>query len=77
VLRIAVAGLTLVDYLVHLHHTLAETVLLGRLDRDEPITLCHRPVLGIGSAWGHPRPAYARVLPDPGGTLRMYTWLSA
>jgi hypothetical protein len=75
VLRIAVAGLTLVDYLVHLHHTLAEAVLLGRLRRDEPVRLCHRPALELGPAWNPP--AYARVLPDPGtGRLRLHTWLS-
>ncbi|MFF5229224.1 DUF6182 family protein [Dactylosporangium sp. NPDC000521] len=72
-LWIATAGLSLVDYLVHLHHTVAEAVLLGRLDPDEPLRLLHRPALdpaGLGAA------AYARVLPGPGGALRPYTWLS-
>jgi uncharacterized protein DUF6182 len=72
VLRVAVGGLTLVDYLVHLHHTLAEAVLLGRLRPDEPLRLCHRPSLGTGED----TPAYARVLPEPDG-LRLHTWLSA
>lgn len=77
VLWIAVAGLTLVDYLVHLHHTLAEAVLLGRLRPDEPLRLSHRPTVEADSTWGSP--AYARVLPEPGdtGRLRLHTWLSA
>jgi uncharacterized protein DUF6182 len=77
VLQIAVAGLTLAGYLVHLHHTLAEAVLLGRLRPDEPLRLSHRPTLGTDP----PRdpPAYARALPEPGGTgrLRLHTWLSS
>lgn len=72
-LHMATSGLTLVDYLVHLHHTLAEAVLLGRLRPDEPVRLHHRPELepGLGS------PAYARVLPEPGDDrrLRLHTWL--
>lgn len=77
VLQIAVGGLTLVDYLVHLHHTLAEAVLLGRLRLDEPVRLSHRPSLAIDST--HDPPAYARVLPEPGdtGRLRLHTWLSS
>jgi hypothetical protein len=77
VLRVAVGGLTLVDYLVHLHHTLAEAVLLGRLRPDEPLRLSHRPALGPDPG-GEP-PAYARVLPEPGdtGRLRLHTWLSS
>jgi uncharacterized protein DUF6182 len=74
VVSVAVEGLTLVDYLVHLHHTLAEAVLLGRLRPGEPLRIRHRPALGTDSA----DPAYARVLADPGdpGRLRLYTWLS-
>jgi len=77
VLLVAVGGLTLVDYLVHLHHTLAEAVLLGRLRRDEPLRLSHRPALETDPT--SDPPAYARVLPEPGGTgrLRLHTWLSA
>jgi hypothetical protein len=77
VLWVAVAGLSLTEYLVHLHHTLAEAVLLGRLRPDEPLRLSHRPALAIDSTCGPP--AYARVLPDPGGAgrLRLHTWLSA
>ena len=70
VLRIGVDGLSLVDYLVHLHHTLAEAVLLGRLDPDEPLRLRHEPVVTPESTC-----AYARVLPD-GTRLRPHTWLS-
>lgn len=77
VLQVAVADLSLADYLVHLHHTLAEAVLLGRLRPDEPLRLSHRPALAIDSTCGPP--AYARVLPEPGGAgrLRLHTWLSA
>jgi hypothetical protein len=75
VLQIGVDGLSLVDYLVHLHHTLAEAVLLGRLRPDEPLRLSHRPALEADPTR---RPAYARVLPEPGdtGRLRLHTWLS-
>ena len=77
VLQVAVGGLRLVDYLVHLHHTLAEAVLLGRLRPEEPLRLSHRPALGPDPGGGPP--AYARVLPEPGGSgrLRLHTWLSA
>jgi hypothetical protein len=77
VLLVAVGGLTLVDYLVHLHHTLAEAVLLGRLRPDELVRLSHRPALGAAPT-GDP-PGYARVLPEPGGSgrLRLHAWLSA
>lgn len=74
VVSVAVEGLTLVDYLVHLHHTLAEAVLLGRLAPGDPLRIRHRPVIGAEPA----QPAYARVLSEPGdpGRLRLYTWLS-
>lgn len=77
VLQVAVAGLSLADYLIHLHHTLAEAVLLGRLRPDEPLRLSHRPALALDSDCDPP--AYARVLPEPGdtGRLRLHTWLSA
>jgi hypothetical protein len=77
ILQIGVAGLTLVEYLVHLHHTLAEAVLRGRLRPDEPLRLSHRPTVETDSTWDPP--AYARVLPEPGdpaGRLRPHTWLS-
>lgn len=75
-LQVAVAGLSLADYLVHLHHTLAEAVLLGRLGPDEPVRLSHRPTLAVGVGRG--LPDYARVLPEPEdtGLLRLHTWLS-
>jgi hypothetical protein len=75
VLRVAVTGLSLADYLVHLHHTVAEAVLLGRLRADEPLRLSHRPSLAI-EACGPP--SYARVLPAEGDTdrLHLHTWLS-
>jgi hypothetical protein len=73
-LWIATGGLSVVDYLVHLHHTVAEAVLLGRLGPREPLRLLHRPALdpaGLGAA------AYARVLPGPDGVLSPYTWLTS
>lgn len=72
----AVAGLSLVDYLVHLHHTVAEAVLLGRLDPGERLRLRHRAALS--PAEQHGPPAYARVLPEPDapGRLRLHTWLT-
>lgn len=74
-LHIAVEGLTLVDYLVHLHHTVAEAVLGGRMRPDEPVRLRHLPMLGADLACGSA--AYARVTPEPGDTdrLRLHTWL--
>ena len=77
VLQVAVAGLSLSEYLVHLHHTLAEAVLLGSLGEDEPVRISHRPAIAADPALGSP--GYARVLPDPaaGGRLRLHTWLSA
>ena len=77
VLQVAVAGLSLADYLIHLHHTLAEAVLLGRLGAGESLRLSHRPTLAIDPT-GDP-PAYARVLPERGNTdrLHLHTLLSA
>jgi len=76
VLEVAVAGLSLADYLVHLHHTLAEAVLLGRLGPDEPVRLSHRPALLVDPRCGPP--AYARVMAEPegAGRLTLHTWLS-
>jgi hypothetical protein len=75
-LAIATGGLTLAGYLVHLHHTLAEAVLLGRLRPEEPLRLSHRPQAELDPEWE--RAAYARVLPEDGedGRLRVHTWLS-
>jgi hypothetical protein len=72
-LRVAVEGLSLVDYLVHLHHTLAEAVLLGRLSPGERVRVSHQPSI----EWEPDDPAYARVLPGPGTDLRQYTSLAA
>lgn len=74
-LYVAVRGLGLVEYLVHLHHTLAEAVLLGRLDPDEPLVLTHCQDIAAETASGEP--GYARVHFRDGDPdrLRLYTWL--
>jgi hypothetical protein len=75
-LYLATRGLTLVDYLVHLHHTLAEAVLAGRLGAEDALCLHHRrdiePAVAVGE------PAYARVHHPDGdlARLRLYSWLS-
>jgi hypothetical protein len=74
-LFVAVRGLGLVEYLVHLHHTLAEAVLLGRLRPEEPLVLTH--CQDIGAATASREPGYARVHFRDGDPdrLRLYTWL--
>lgn len=73
-LHIAVRDLTLAEYLVHLHHTLAESVLLGLLRPGGPLRLVHRPDIGVmPGGEGYARVHYARG--DP-ATLRLYAWLS-
>ena len=74
-LYLATRGLTLVDYLVHLHHTLAEAVLAGRLGAEDALRLHHRRDIEPAVAAGEP--AYARVHhPDGDLSLRLYSWLS-
>lgn len=75
-LYIAVRDLTFAEYLVHLHHTLAESVLQGRLSPHERLRLIHRPDLDAETARG--TPGYARVHYAPGdrARLRLYLWLS-
>ena len=75
VLQVGVSGLGLVDYLVHLHHTVAEAVLRGALRADEPLLLRHRDAVEPDPAG---RPAYARVLPRGGdpGRHDLFTWLA-
>lgn len=75
-LRCAVRDLTFSEYLVHLHHTLAESVLLGRLRPGEPLRLIHLP--DIDPATVREEPGYARVHYAPGDPtrLRLYTCLS-
>ena len=58
-LTVAVEGLTLERYLVHLHHALSESFITGELEPGEGLTLRHVP--RIESL--HPKPAYARVVP--------------
>jgi Family of unknown function (DUF6182) len=73
-LHLAVRGLTLVEYLVHLHHTLAESVLLGRLRPGEPLRLVHWPDIGIAPDGD----GYARVHFTGGdqAALRLFAWLA-
>lgn len=73
-LRIGVGAGTLVDYLVHLHHTLAEAVLFGRLRPDESLRLRHQLEPALDPAEDA---TYARVLPDPEhrDRLRLHTVL--
>ncbi|MGC5033617.1 DUF6182 family protein [Micromonospora sp. DT229] len=75
-LWINVEQLSLADYLVHLHHTIAEAVLFGRMRPDESLRLHHTTEFDV--AFGSGLPAYARVLPEPSdtGRLRLHTWLS-
>jgi uncharacterized protein DUF6182 len=73
-LHVATAGLSLAGYLIHLHHTVAEAVLMGRLRSDEPLRLIHQPSVDAAAARG--TPSYARVHHE--GTdepLRLVTWL--
>jgi hypothetical protein len=58
-LQVAVRGLTFSEYLVHLHHTLAEAVLLGQLRPGEPLRLLHLPDLAADTLGTEP--GYARV----------------
>jgi hypothetical protein len=75
-LQLATREVTLVNYLVHLHHTIAEAVLLGRLGAAEPLLVRHRPDLDAGFA--HGSPGYARVhyAAADSPVLRLYTSLS-
>jgi hypothetical protein len=74
-LQIALRGLTLAEYLVHLHHTLAESVLQTRLRGDESLRLVHRLDIDTEAVTGSD--GYARVHYVRGDTraLRLYTWL--
>lgn len=71
-LRVAVHGLTLADYLVHVHHTLAEAVLLGRLSPYARVRVRHEPTIASVR-----RPVHARILPGSGADPYPYTWLTA
>ncbi len=81
-LRIATAGLSLAEYLVHLHHTVAEAVLRQLLPASAPLRLVHCPDLDpdepdvfaqLSNA------VYARTTPaedgEP-GALRLHTLLT-
>lgn len=74
-LHVATGEVSLVKYLVHLHHTIAEAVLLGRLTAAEPLRITHRSDLDPMSA--HGSPGYARVhyTADDTPELRLYTSL--
>ncbi|MEV5977700.1 DUF6182 family protein [Streptomyces sp. NPDC052114] len=75
-LRLAVREVTLVQYLVHLHHTIAEATLLGRLDATEPLRLIHLP--DLDAEYAHGDPGYARVhhAAEDAPELRLYTALA-
>ncbi|MET9385223.1 DUF6182 family protein [Streptomyces sp. NPDC002928] len=75
-LQLATREVTLVKYLVHLHHTVAEATLLGRLGTSEPLRITHRPCLDVRSA--HDSPGYARVHydADDSPVLRLYASLA-
>jgi hypothetical protein len=74
-LQVATREVSLVKYLVHLHHTVAEAVLLGRLTAAEPLRITHRPELDPMST--DAGPSYARVhyTADDTPELRLYTSL--
>lgn len=78
-LRIGLRDLTLAEYLVHLHHTVAESVLLARLRPAEPLRLMHRPDVALTpealtpGGGGYARVHFAR---DDPSALRLYTWLA-
>ncbi|MFI7057095.1 DUF6182 family protein [Streptosporangium canum] len=72
-IRIACRGLTTAGYLIHLHHTLAEAVLLGKIDPRTPVRLVHVPDLDDESALSS---SYARVHYGADGALRLYTFLA-
>ncbi|MFF6807454.1 DUF6182 family protein [Streptomyces sp. NPDC012616] len=76
-LHIAVRDLSFAQYLVHLHHALAESVLMGRLAPGGPLRLVHRPDLDARAL--DQDPDYARVhqeRSDP-DRLRLYVSLSS
>jgi hypothetical protein len=76
-LHIAVRDLSFAQYLVHLHHALAETVLMGRLAPGAGVRLAHRQDLDAGTV--DQDPDYARVHQEHGDPdrLRLYVSLSS
>ncbi|MEU7580357.1 DUF6182 family protein [Streptomyces sp. NPDC041068] len=75
-LRLATRDVTLVQYLVHLHHTVAEATLLGRLGPTEPLRLTHRPDLAAEHAHGDPGYARVHYAAEDSPELRLYTSLA-
>jgi hypothetical protein len=73
-LQVAVDGLSLVEYLVHLHHTVAEATLTGQLPPDAPVRLMHRRAIDRHTTEGVP--GYARVTQGDDTRLRLHTWLT-
>ncbi|MER6561630.1 DUF6182 family protein [Streptomyces sp. NPDC001027] len=76
-LHIAVRDLSFAQYLVHLHHALAESVLMGRLAPGEPLRLIHRPDLdarAVDRDVDYARVHQERSDPD---RLRLYVSLSS
>jgi Family of unknown function (DUF6182) len=75
-LWIAVRGLDVARYLVHLHHTVAEAVLLGLLPPRTALALHHVDDLDPVRA-GRSNPAFVRVHHGPDERLRLFTLLTA
>lgn len=66
-IRLAAVGLPLEEYLVHLNHTLCESLIAGALQPGDRITLRHVPE--IASLPEHS--PYVRVAPDPSDPARL------
>lgn len=75
-LKLATREVTLTQYLVHLHHTIAEATLLGRLGITEPLRLTHRPDLDAECAYGDPGYARVHYAAEDSPELRLYTSLA-
>lgn len=75
-LRLATRDLGLVDYLVHLHHTVAEATLLGRLGTGERLRMVHQLDLDALAAPGSPGYARVHYADDGPPALRLYTSLA-
>jgi len=78
-LRIATAGLSLADYLVHLHHTVAEAVLRQILPAGAPLRLVHCPDLDPNEpdvSVRLPNAVYARTTAAENGEPKLHTLLT-
>jgi hypothetical protein len=73
-LYLATRGLSLIDYLVHLNHTLAEAVLAGVLGPGDRLVLHHAP--GLGNPDGHHRILRVHLDNQDPTRLRAYACLT-